>query len=156
MRWLLMCLMLIGLCLFVAPDAMGLEADSPPTGVERLMVPVTADVVDRGGNPTPALKPFERTRKRGLSLRELRAMGVTFRNVKRCMAEMQAAGELEGLADTEIGLEVILKLQGENAKAFEDVDWDAVFAWIMKLIEAIMRIVGGFGDNWTIPLTLAA
>ena len=90
--------------------------------------------------------------------KQRREMGLTFRNIRRVMAEMQAAGELQDKDRATIAVEVMGRLVDENPKAFQDAggiedwDWDAILEFIEKLIPLIMQIIAMFSDATAMPL----
>jgi len=78
----------------------------------------------------------------GLTRRQRKKLGITFRNIRRVAKELKANGELSdntALASAEV-LEV---LTNENPKGFKDeaaaIDWDALLAFIEKLMAIIMK-----------------
>ena len=136
---LVMAAVAVLLCVLIVPAALSAEAPAGSAGWAAT-VPATAVVT---GEPTAALKAFVPVAKKGLSRKQRKEMGVTFRNIRRVMADMQQAGELEGLSSAEISAEVLNRLIGDNPQAFGDpsVDWDALLEFIEKLIEIIMRLI---------------
>jgi len=93
---------------------------------------------------TPELAPAKI--RRGLTFRQRRELGLTFRNVRRLLAEKQKAGELEGRDTAELAVEVFNDLVTENPQAFSDpsLDWDAILAFLEKLIPLIMQLISLF------------
>lgn len=78
-----------------------------------------------------------------LTFRQRRAMGVTFRSIRAAMREL----DLEGLSMTEVFDLVMDKLIDDNPKGWEDpkidwdnINWDALFAFIERIIALIIRL----------------
>ena len=143
MRWILMAL---GVILVMV--AIGLGGDDPaprPTWGGGN----TPAVIDADGPPT--LAPLKTKTRRGLSFRERRAAGVTFRNVAKKLAEMQEDGSLEELDSSARAAEVLRRIQADDPKALMDAcgdrDWteffSALLAFIEKIIPIILMIFGG-------------
>ena len=82
----------------------------------------------------------------GLTIKQRRGMGLTVANVRKILVEKQAAGELDGKTVEELSVEVLGQLVAENPKAFADpkIDWDALIAFLEKLIPLIMKIIALF------------
>lgn len=78
-----------------------------------------------------------------LGIRERRAMGLTFGNLLRIVRDMKADGQLAGKDDSLIAAEVLGRLVQDNAPAFRDpgIDWDALIAFIEKLLPLILMII---------------
>ena len=88
------------------------------------------------------------TTGRGLTLRQRRAMGLTVRNMARAARELAADGSIDKDTPREDVAELVLeKIVTENPKAFADpgVDWDAILAFIEKLLPLILAIISMFG-----------
>jgi len=135
------------------------------TLVTLLAVPlISADTVAQAPAPTPApawntpqpapdvapAPELKRMEWKGIfaDRRERRNAGITFFSVRAALAELQASGAVtEDMSSEVVSLTVMQHLRAQNPKAFEDVDWDAFFEWIMKIIEMIMSF---FADNSTI------
>ena len=86
----------------------------------------------------------------GLTRRQRRALGVTFRNIRRVASELKKAGELSD--DPAIASAQVLKvLTEENPKAFEEeaaaINWDALLDFIERLLELILKFLPLFVDN---------
>ena len=83
----------------------------------------------------------------GLTFRQRRAMGLTVRNIARATRELASAGELNKDTPKDEAAELVLeRLVMDNPKAFADptLDWDAVLAFIERLIPLIMTIIALF------------
>ena len=107
-------------------------------------VPVLAEVADAPSAQADAKTALGRP---GLSIKQRRAMGITIRNVRKKVSEMQKAGDLAGMTQSEIAIAVMDNLVADNPKAFGDpgVDWDSVLAFIEKLIPLILKLMAIFG-----------
>lgn len=80
-----------------------------------------------------------------LTIRQRRQMGLTFVGVLRAGRELARRGEITKDTDREtVRVLIAEELALTNAKAWStnvgEIDWDAVFAFIEKLIELIMRL----------------
>ena len=85
---------------------------------------------------------------RGLTFRQRREMGLTARNIYRVTRELARDGTID--KDTpkdDVTQAVMDRLVMDNPKAFADpsADWDAIFAFIEKLLPFIMQIIALFG-----------
>jgi len=114
-------------------------ADSAQWGTTETPIAVTTTAA-----ATPTAVPEAKT---GLTFKQRRAMGLTVKNVRTILAAKQAAGELEGRTTEDIAAEVLADLVDQNPKAFADpaIDWDAILAFIEKLIPLILKIIALFG-----------
>ncbi len=81
--------------------------------------------------------------KPGISMKQRRAMGITFKNIRLKLKELKASGELAGLDRAEVSALVMSELVEDNPKAFADptLDWDK----ILSFIELILKILAMFG-----------
>lgn len=79
----------------------------------------------------------------GMSLKQRRAMGITFKNIRLKLKELKKTGELAGLDRAEVSALVMSELVMDNPKAFADpsLDWDK----ILSFIEMILKILAIFG-----------
>ena len=80
-----------------------------------------------------------------LTVRQRRQMGLTFRGVLQAGRELARRGEITKETDKETVKQLIAEeLALTNTKAWSEnvgaIDWDAVFAFIERLIELIMRL----------------
>lgn len=85
---------------------------------------------------------------RGLTIRQRREMGLTAANIFRTTRELVRDGTITKDMDKDDITQVVVdRLVVDNPKAFADpgVDWDAVLAFIEKLIPFIMQIIALFG-----------
>lgn len=78
--------------------------------------------------------------------RKRRKLGVTIRNLLRVTKELRAAGELEGLDESEIAARVLEEIIQDNPAVFADpgFDFDAILEFIEKLLPLILRIIDMF------------
>lgn len=84
---------------------------------------------------------------RGLTMRQRRDMGLTFGNIMRATRVVVASGAIDADDPAEVvAAAVAQQLVVENTKAFADpsLDWDAVLAFIEKLIPIIMTLIALF------------
>ena len=84
-----------------------------------------------------------------LKWKQRRALGVTVKNVRRILKEMDANGELEGKGSSVLAVEVLTQLVEEKPQAFQEIgerDWEAileaVIAFLEKLIPLIIMFLG--------------
>ena len=133
---LMMCCFLFGCLPTEAP-----AADPTTTWGSSTLAPVpdTQPVVVRVPADAPAeLTSFEL--RKGPTRKQRRAMGVTFRNALKTLAEMQKAGEVEGKDSATLAAGVLNRLLDENPAAFQSTmqvagaDWAE---WIEKLLALI-------------------
>jgi len=80
----------------------------------------------------------------GLSRRQRRKLGVTFRNIRRVASDLKKAGELSN--DPAIASAQVLRvLTEENPKEFQaeaaSIDWDALLDFIERLLELILKFL---------------
>ncbi|MHB8953552.1 MAG: hypothetical protein ACYC4U_11330 [Pirellulaceae bacterium] len=84
-----------------------------------------------------------------LSRRELRRLGLTVLNVRRRARQMAIAGEITAdMSHDQIRDIVMDDLCGEEPRAFQNVsapDWDAILAFITKLLPLILQLIALFG-----------
>ncbi len=141
-------------CLFVcllssmssAQGPVGWDA-KPVVAVPAVVeVPVTATVTSEEPlTGEPVLKPMKI--RKGLTIRQRRETGATFRNVRRVLAEMQASGEItEDMDVGTIALLVADHLLSDTPAAFQDptFDWDAFLDFLERLIPLILKIIALF------------
>ena len=79
----------------------------------------------------------------GLTIKQRRAMGITFRNLRLKLREMHDAGELEGKTRAEISVEMMNRLVQDNPKAFADpsLDFDSILAFIERLLPILLFLL---------------
>lgn len=84
-----------------------------------------------------------------MSRREMRRMGLTVLNVRRRARQMAIAGEITSdMSGEQIRDIVIDDLMGEEPSAWRNVgapDWDAIIAFITKLLPLILQLLAIFG-----------
>jgi len=85
-----------------------------------------------------------------LTRKQRRAMGITIRNIKSKLKEMQESGELDGVDKSEYGPLVMTRLLQDNPKAFGDasqvgIDMDGILAFIEMLLPLILMLMKLFG-----------
>ena len=84
--------------------------------------------------------------RRSLTLREARALGVTLAAVRKAVEDLRTSGDLDAAASrAEVAALVADRLAEQNAAAFrgaEGLDWDALLAFIEKLLPLILRLLG--------------
>ena len=84
-----------------------------------------------------------------LDRREMRRAGLTVLNVRRHARQLAIAGEITSdMSQEQIRDIVIDDLQGDEPGAFRNfsaVDWDAIIAFITKLLPLILQILAIFG-----------
>ena len=79
-----------------------------------------------------------------------RHLGLTVRNVVRTLEAMKADGSLAGyvrqtergdrvLDTSALAVAVADRIAGENPKAWADVDWEAVLAFLERLLELLAK-----------------
>ena len=83
-----------------------------------------------------------------MSRREMRRMGLTVLNVRRRARQMAIAGEITAdMPHEQIRDIVIDDLMGDEPGAWRNVsapDWDAIIAFITKLLPLILQIIALF------------
>jgi hypothetical protein len=85
---------------------------------------------------------------RGLTIRQRREMGLTVANIMRATRKLCQDGTItKDMSKEDVAILVQEQLVMDNPKAFADpsVDWDAVLAFIEKLLPFIMQIIALFG-----------
>ena len=87
------------------------------------------------------------SRKRtGLSFRQRREMGLTFRNVRKVLKDLRETDseEFETLSHEELAVIVTDTLVVENSSAFHNaaLDWDAILDFLTRLISLILKFFG--------------
>ncbi len=154
MKRLLMFVMLLTIfgCPLMDQEATAAAADNPTQAAWGNSTPA-GDAVFR----VPADTKGELTAfalRKGPTWKQRRAMGVTFRNIRKILGEMQQAGELEGKDSATLAVEVLDRLVTDNPAEFQSAmqvagaDWpaffDALIALIEKLIPLIIKLISLF------------
>ena len=85
-----------------------------------------------------------------LTIRQRRQMGLTIRGSLQAARELARRGEITRDMDKSYVAELIAQeIMLSNAKAWADneasIDWDAIIAFIEKLIPLIMKLIALFG-----------
>jgi hypothetical protein len=98
-------------------------------------------------DPAPAAGPIAKILQR-------RKLGATFRNVRRILDEMKADGSYDEFVRVDengqtivdvsaLAVEVASKLKVQNPGSWwEDIDWEALFAFIERLITLLISLFG--------------
>jgi hypothetical protein len=91
----------------------------------------------------------EDTLAQTLDRRDMRRAGLTVLNVRRRVKQMARSGELTRDMSRDRIREIVMDdLMGDNPRAFENfgaVDWDAILAFIEKLLPLILQLIALFG-----------
>ncbi len=131
--------------LIVGWASSALTSETPPASWPAPAATTVAEV------PVTATVSESITAERRLKWRERRAMGLTIKNVRRILKEMDAQGELEGKDSSVLAVEVLTQLVEEKPQAFQELragDWedffDMVLAWLEKLIPLIILLINLF------------
>jgi len=79
----------------------------------------------------------------GISWRQRREMGITFRNIRTKMKELKVEGRLEDLDRSAAAALVLDELVADNPKAFADpsLDWDSLLSFIERILAIIARFI---------------
>ncbi len=123
----------------VSAQNWGDEPKDTPAGISVADTPTLAPTVSvelKAAAKDLAARP-------GLTIKQRRAMGITFKSLRKEVRAMHDAGELEGKTRAQISVEVMDRLVRANPKAFADpaIDWDSALAWIEKLISILMFLL---------------
>ena len=126
------------------------EAVAPSPGAVRFQPAATAD--DAGAR---SVGRSEETTTAGPILRLLqrRKLGATFKNIRRIVGDMKADGTYDEFVRVEDGetivdisalaVEVAQKLKAEKPGSWwDDIDWEALFAFIERLLILIIELFG--------------
>jgi hypothetical protein len=132
------------------------------------MVAVSEAQLRRKVQPVQPVSPEERAvgpvsdaPEGGMSRRERRRLGVTFGKCLRAARELKKAGELSDDSETaaaQIAAKLAADKPGDFAK-LSAVDWDAIIAFIEKLIPLILQLIeifSKFAYAGPVSLQLAA
>ncbi|MFO7904519.1 MAG: hypothetical protein R6U98_17785 [Pirellulaceae bacterium] len=146
MKWL-MALVLV--CLFPlvaaaqegggwAPAAMGAAAAEAPA---EDVTPATET-----GDGDVAARLAEARKATRLNWRQRRAMGLTFSNLRKVTAELNEAGELEGLSRSGQAMAVFNELVDDNPQMYlqPGIDIDAIIQFIEAILPLILTIIDLF------------
>lgn len=81
-----------------------------------------------------------------VSRREMRRNGVTLLEMRRRVRQMARAGELtREMTPAQVRETVLDDICSDNPRIVEAIDWDALLAFIEKLIPLILQIIALFG-----------
>ncbi len=110
---------------------------APPNDWAVATAPVAAAVVaaEPADNPQGTIR---------LTFRERRKLGLTFRNIRNAVAELDAAGELDRNDPAGTSLQVLEKILTENPQAVKAVagerDWASFLDALMAFLERLLSI----------------
>jgi len=95
--------------------------------------------------PDTAVAAEAQPELRDLSRREARQLGLTIRELATIARELKAQGQLTGNRETDAET-ILTKAIERNPKAFADpsLDWDAILAFIEKILPLILMILSLF------------
>ena len=78
--------------------------------------------------------------------REMRRHGVTLLEMRRRVRQMARAGELtKDMTSAEVRETVLDDICSDNPRIVEAIDWDALLAFIEKLLPLILQLIALFG-----------
>jgi hypothetical protein len=78
--------------------------------------------------------------------REMRRQGVTLLEMRRRVKQMARAGELtKEMTPAQVRETVLDDICSDNPRIVEAIDWDALLAFIEKLIPLILQLIALFG-----------
>lgn len=103
---------------------------------------------------TPSAEAEVEARDGRLTLRQRRQLGLTFRNCLQAARKLKAEGTLD--ADPDIAaaqIAAVISGDPEYAKAYAEVgavNWDAILAFIERLIPLIMQLIQLFSFDATL------
>jgi len=129
--------MLMSPLMFMGPAPYGVSSEATPitipaqitTGAETILI---GDGEEKKAESSDA----------GLTRRQRRKLGLTFRNIRKVAKELNAAGELSP-DRTVASAQVLAVLTEENPRAFEEeaaaIDWDSLLDFIERLMSIIMK-----------------
>ena len=82
-----------------------------------------------------------------MTWRQRRKAGATIRNLVKTAKELKAAGELEGLSDSEASAAILSKLLEGNEEVLADpqFDFDGLLDFIERLLPLILKLISIFG-----------
>ncbi len=149
--WLLMAASMVLMfgCLLPEEATAGEQATQPAWG-DPLKAPVP-DAKPVTVVRVPADAPAELTAfalRKGPTRKQRRAMGVTFRNARDVLAEMQQAGEVEDKDSAVLATEILNHLVDKNPAGFQAAMQVAGADWV-DFIDRLMALI----EKW-LPLLL--
>jgi len=82
-----------------------------------------------------------------MTRKERRKLGLTFKKIRKTVRKLKAAGDLDGMDNAAIAATVMDRLAADNPKllGIKDFDWDALLAFIEKLLPIILQLIAIFG-----------
>ncbi len=142
------CVLLFMFMLLVLPTtsmaSQGVTAENPTqtTWGAVAVVPVTV-VAEPSGGDVMRFKP-------GIGRKQRKAMGLTFRNVRKTIVQLQGTGDItEDMTTEEVSLVVFDFLVEQNPQGFSggdpSRDWDSFFAFLERLVALLLKLMALFG-----------
>jgi len=85
--------------------------------------------------------------RRGISGRQRRDLGLTFRNLRQVVRDLHAEGRLEGLSRSDLALVTLDTLMEANPKAYanDQLDFDAILNFLERILPIILKLIELFG-----------
>lgn len=78
--------------------------------------------------------------------RQMRQAGLTVLNVRRTARQLAREGDItDGMTTDQIRDTVLDDLYANNPRAIAAINWDAILAFIEKLLPLILQIIAMFG-----------
>ena len=79
--------------------------------------------------------------------KQRRKLGFTVRNLIKATKELKAAGELDGLGQSEISAAVLTKMIEGNTELLSDAsfDWESILSFIERIMPLILKLIAIFG-----------
>lgn len=136
---MVLCLVVLLGAVLVATSSEVTAADPTQAAWGAAATVPAAVVSDPGGFPAPM--KF----KAGLSRKQRRSMGLTFRGVRKAITHLQGTGDItEDMSTEEVSVVVTDYLIDANPPAFGggvgERDWDSFFDFLERLINLIMKL----------------
>lgn len=101
-------------------------------------------LVIQPAKPTKKAEPHASILRRDLSLRRARELGLTVANIRAAVDELKSSGEVDDSttrAEASVLVAAHMKAsRGEEFGTIADLDWDAIFAFIEKIM-ALFNLV---------------
>lgn len=129
-------LVVLAICLFGCVLWGAEETWAPSPSSDQ---PVAVAVVDAGQAPEVAADGAAADR---LTLKQRRALGLTIPAITKAYKSVKQAGIDPAASKSEIAAAVLEKLATDNPKAYagDTLDWEAILAFIERIIDLIMRL----------------
>jgi len=85
--------------------------------------------------------------RKGITGRQRRALGLTFRNLRLVLRELHTGGRLEGLSRSDLALVTLEHLMEGNPQAYanDQLDFDAILDFLERIIPIILKLIELFG-----------